>query len=584
MQRPPTKMQFEDILATHVVTQNIKCLQINSVSNTQPLTICSYTNHPAHAIVVACPEGGATFNIAKGWYQESATTHVKTENERHDVVKTFHLSAKNMDLNCGTISLIADRIRLQSSVHPFDIHSFSSHKNGLAIRCPKGGVAISSGAGGITHTTAGNVEYQLDADNSHVRIASRGTKKHTIVLGNSHSETIVENQLTVRGKLVLSDESVIEKHVSVVHELQNVVELACQTASSTATFDYGLVATQRDGKSGIIFDHVRNLFYFSTQLGTYQQNRFALPKEYADVQGRALIAQQKMKSPFVEAHSVQCRSIRCGKENLLTLQSPVVQCSQRLVCSSVESELSNTVRATTTTTTTQELDVAKRAKIGHTHTNRLTICDTLFVDRWFFNTVGPNGRHRTLQDFLDAADEIRASGSGSSSSSSSSDTDPRTPVALSTDHVVMETCNTGHNCNAIVDRPTCRIDGRHSLLTGVIEITDVCDTFLIVDARVSQFTLTSSAEEPARVVARPSVFTLRNVHGHVKDWYFDMPQTTLRIENCHLEFQNQMLGSLKDVVLVHSVIEGNPGEMVCPPRLTPTPTPTQKGLTKKWSP
>jgi hypothetical protein len=567
MQRPPPpkKMQFEDILATHVVTQNIKCLQINSVSNTQPLTICSYTNHPAHAIVVACPEGGATFNIAKGWYQESATTHVKTENERHDVAKTFHLSAKNLDLNCGTISLIADRIRLQSSVHPFDIHSFSAHKNGLAIRCPKGGVAISSGAGGLTHTTTGNVEYQLDADNSHVRIASRGTKKHTIVLGNAHSETIIENQLTVRGKLVLSDDSVIERHVSVVHELQNVVELACHTASSTATFDYGLVATQRDGKSGVIFDHVRNLFYFSTQLGTYQQNRFALPKEYADVQGRALIAQQKVRSPFVEAHSVQCRSIRCGKENLLTLQSPVVQCSQRLVCGSVESELSSTVRATTTSTTTQELDVTKRAKIGHTHTTRLTVGDTLFVDRWFFNTVGPNGRHRTLQDFLDAADEIRAASATATASTTGA-------AALSTDHVVMEACNAGHNCNAIVDRPTCRIDGRHSLLTGVVEITDVCASLLIVDARVSQFTLTSSAAEeqqhqqqPARA-ARPAVFTLRNVHGHVKDWYFDMPQTTLRIENCHLDFQNQMLGSLKEVVVVHSTIEGNPGGMLRPPQ------------------
>jgi hypothetical protein len=52
----------------------------------------------------------------------------------------------------------------------------------------------------------------------------------------------------------------------------------------------------------------------------------------------------------------------------------------------------------------------------------------------------------------------------------------------------------------------------------------------------------------------------------VKDWYFDMPQTTLRIENCHLDFQNQMLGSLKEVVVVHSTIEGNPGGMLRPPQ------------------
>jgi len=80
-----------------------------------------------------------------------------------------------------------------------------------------------------------------------------------------------------------------------------------------------------------------------------------------------------------------------------------------------------------------------------------------------------------------------------------------------------------HNCNAIVNQSTSHINGQHSLLTGVIEITEECETFVLNDARVNQFTLTSTAEYK-RDKARPAMFILRNVHGHVKDGCFDKPK------------------------------------------------------------
>lgn len=549
MHRPPYKASIDELFSKQAFIQNIKCIQINSIRNDQSLTLCSYNEDATRALVVSCPDGGITFQMRKGWFQESSAVHVKTETEHHEIARSLVMVAKQCDWTFGALTLISDRIRMQSSVHPFDIHSFCTQKNGLTLRCPKGGVSISCGTGGIRHNTSGNIEYNLDTDRSQVRIASRGTKQHTILLGNANTETIVENQLTIRGKLVLSDDSVVEKHVSVVHELQNVVELACQSGASTATFDYGLVAKQKDKKSGMIFDHARNLFYFSTHLGTYQQNRFALPKQYADVQGRTLIAQQKVSSPFVEAHAVQCRSVRCGRDNVLMLQSPLVQCSQKLMCGSVQSELTSTVRAKANSISTNELEVAKTANVRHLQTDHLTVQGNLQMDKLLFNTIGPNSRHRTLQDYFDAADDIRAKATAAAS------------YTESTHHAILEASNNAHNCNAIVNYAKCHINGQHSLLTGVIEITEECESFVLNDARVSQFTLTSTPEYK-RDKARPATIVLRNVHGDVKDWCFDMPETVLRLEFCNLTFQNNVLGTLKKVETLFSNIIGEPWRMI----------------------
>ena len=51
---------------------------------------------------------------------------------------------------------------------------------------------------------------------------------------------------------------------------------------------------------------------------------------------------------------------------------------------------------------------------------------------------------------------------------------------------------------------------------------------------------------------------LRNVHGTAKDWCFDLPEGTLRLEHCRLTFLNQVLGRLKKVEVVQSVVVGGP--------------------------
>jgi len=121
----------------------------------------------------------------------------------------------------------------------------------------------------------------------------------------------------------------------------------------------------------------------------------------------------------------------------------------------------------------------------------------------------------------------------------------------------MEATSLPHSCNALLNQPQFVIDGRHSILTGVLEVTEECESLLLVDCRAAQLTLTTSAEYK-RDTPRPSTYVLRNVHGTAKDWCFDLPEGTLRLEHCRLTFLNQVLGRLKKVEVVQSVVVGGP--------------------------
>jgi hypothetical protein len=561
MSKAVGKYQFDELLASQATIHNVHCLQLTNVQDTKMLTICSYATDANRALFVACPQGGATVAVKQTLRHEAGQLAWKATTGHMHLSDAFVVHAKRTEWTSSTATMVADKLQLQSSVDPFELHSFSTQRQGLALRCPKGGVAVTSGPGGILASTGGNVDVVLDAPHTHLRLAARGHKKHTIHLGNDASETVVANQLTVRGKLVLNDDSVIEKHVTTVRELQNVVRLACHDAGDTA-YDYGFVsAGPHNTQSGLVYDHQRDRFYFSTRLGAYANRRFALPQTYADVQARVFLAQQKVHAPFVEASTVQCRSVRHPTE--LTLQAPRVQCAQRLASASVHADV---VQAHTQTTT-PTLVVGREATVeGTLATQTLRVAgdldvgggaptdaaDALRLTRWLWNTVGPHGRHRTLQDFLDRDDEAP-------------DTDARGKAA----HAVFEATTTPHNCHATVDRRSLVLDGRHALLTGTLELAPDCESLLIVDARLSQFTLTSVGGDggdasPKDARAHPVSIVLRNVHGDAKDWAFALPEGRLTFEQCDIEFQNQVLGTLERVLTTQSTIRGTPWrQLVC---------------------
>ena len=324
VQKHVSSYRFEELFSQTAVIQSIKSVTVQNESETDILTISSYSRDPNKGMFIACPQGGATFAVNQTLRHEAGQLVWKSRTAQMQIQDTLSVHAKRIELATTAMTLISDKLQLQSSIDPFEIHSFANHRQALALRCPKGGISFASGDQGIMASTSGNIDLHLDNPQTNLRLASRGHNKHTIYLGNDASETIVANQLTVRGKLVLSDDSIIEKHRSTVRELQNVVRLTCDGVAADSAFDYGFVSNKPDGsQSGLIYDHQRNRFYFSTQLGSYKHKRFSLPQSYADVQASSFLAQKKVLSPFVDATTIKCNSIRNPRD--LLIQTPIIK-------------------------------------------------------------------------------------------------------------------------------------------------------------------------------------------------------------------------------------------------------------------
>jgi hypothetical protein len=604
-----TTTRFEQLLASYAHVHTLQCVHINTPSSSSAgdttslpphttLVIESHSTNPSHAMQFRCPKGGVSFHVARGWRQEAASVHVKTGAEKHEVASTFSATAKQMDWTAGTMTLVADQLRLQSSRSPCEIHSFSTRPNGIALRCPKGGVEVAAGTTGLVQHSTGDVDIQLRGGPSTLRLASHGDSAHTIRIGNRASETVIEHQLTVKGRLVLADTAEVEKRVAVVHELQNVLEFGggtradsthnTTTSTSTSTpgrhpdaggYDFGMIARQGPNKAGVVYDHTKGQFYFASELGAYQHHRFAHPRVLADVQGKALLAKQRVQAPFVEAHTVQCRTIRTpnatgpsastgsatstasAATSMLTLQAPIVRCTETFRCASIETDLGRCTRLDTGTLTAQDGSVANTLHVGGDVRvgGNIWVQDRMPLATLFARTVGPHSAHRTLQDALD--DECM----GSPTPTTTTTTDNTNPCCstrshhpLPPDHLTMEPVSCPpHNCTAIVNQPRLLLDGRHSTLTGTLELTDECEELRIVDARVDRLTIMSSAEYQ-REHARPSEIVLRNVSGTVTDWHFDLPRCTLRLEYCTLRFLNGVTGTLGSVKEIYSTSEGHP--------------------------
>lgn len=170
--------QFEQLLASHARIHTVQCVHLTTPSATNDalpsttLVIESPGTSPSQAMQIRCPHGGVSFHVAKGWRQETGSVHVKTASEKHEVSGTFSASAKQMDCSAGTMTLVADQLRLQSSRTPLEVHSFSTHPNGIALRCPRGGIDVTAGPSGIVQQSAGDVDIQLRGSKSTLRLAT----------------------------------------------------------------------------------------------------------------------------------------------------------------------------------------------------------------------------------------------------------------------------------------------------------------------------------------------------------------------------------------------------------------------------
>ena len=528
---------FESILSKRANIETFRCVRISLDNDKVPMTISSAHNTWNHALHVSCPHGGIRFDVACNWEQQCRTANIAAENINEEVQACRRMKARRIELSSTYLSADCGKLTLQSSSSPLDIHSLNGTKNGIGLRCPKGGIVLHSGTGGVHVGTTGDIELNLETSDSAIYLCRRGTRRHTIHLGNERSETIVYNRLVVRGELVLADDAVVEKNVSTTRIVDNVVRLTSQ--DSPVGYDFAVVAQYRKSlASGIVFDAEKHHFYLASHLGEYRQHRFAPPIAYADLLLNALKTQKKVTTPFLEAQCIQCKSVRAG--NHLTVQAHTVQCSHVLAATMMNA---NVVSAKNLEATSAKVGnaITESVVAQSVRTDALSI-GTSQLDVVLQYTIGPNSHFLTLQEAMDYYDSLETPATGAPSL-----------------HFVFES-NSVHNVTTAVRCSSVLLDARHTVLLGSIELSHECDRFELVDARVEGLAILTHEEHRREHAATRHVF--RNVRGDARDWSFDVVEGVLDLAYCDLDFINPVIGTLQRVETRYSTLRGTPWLML----------------------
>lgn len=527
---------FEQVLAQSARIESLRCVRVTLADDKAPLVISSSHRSWNHAMHFACSDGGIRFDIERDWEQRCRTLNATAENINEDVSACRRMKARRIELTSSFLSMDCEKLTLQSTVDPLEIHSLNRTKNGIALRCPKGGVVLRAGASGLHFGTTGDIELNLDVADRAIYLCRRGTRRNYIHIGNDRSETVVYNRLIVRGKLILADDAVVEKNISTTRIVDNVVRL---TSHDTAVgYHFGLVAQCRRGvAAGLVYDPDRRQFYLASHLGEYARHRFAPPIAYAELAVGALNVQEKVQAPFVSAQGIQCRTLRSGTQPL-SLHAPTVVCSHALTSTSVatgelRADRADCAEVRFTQGRGKNLD-------AETVSTTALVLGAAQVDKLVSGVIGPHGMFRTLQDALDWHDAREQQPS-----------DGHDEV-----HLVFEGGGEAHNVTATVRCARLVLDARHARLVGTLEISHECATLHLVDARLDGVALVTHEEHRQPYAA--TRMSLRNVSGTARDWSFDVPRGALELTRCDVEFVNPILGVLQSVTASRCTFQGTP--------------------------
>jgi hypothetical protein len=515
--------------------ESLYCVRIQSDGSHSPFVVESLSTDPDSAITLKS-HGGMALDIAKDWNVKCSSLDIKSQTSSETTAHRRSIHAESLDIMASYITCIGKKVRMQSSVDPFEIQSLNHTRHALLLRCPKGGMSVATGAAGINCSTSGNINLQLETAGSSIYIGAHGNKEQTVHIGTATGKTVVHSDLTIKGTVRLVDEGTsLEKHASVRIETANVVRLKCDR--SDIPYDFGFVSKRHDGtEAGLVYDHAGEQFYFAKRLGEYRHTAFAPPLEYADACLNTLTASSKVAAPFVEAQHLQCKVLKHPSK--LVISTPVLQCTNELTARAVQ--CSESVR-------THELHAAEASVKALACKGAATLQDAvvrgrlvlkpphaagsgLDVGGWFAGAVGSGGLYPTLQDAMDADAAV--------------------------EHVQLQPGSV-HNCTALVNQARCVIQGNGSVLEGVLEVTQACTHLAIENATLRDFTIHTS-EEYTSTYACASTVVLRSVRGTLKDCALRLPMGHLQIEHADLAFKNQLLGELKRISLLFSRIEGTP--------------------------
>lgn len=379
------------------------------------LNIVSIQNINNQSIFLSSTNGGITLNAKTGIYMESdaiksiCTNKIETINNEYAINSNKYLVVSN-SYNIKSVG----GITLDSGNNRLRFLSSCTNPQTVEINIPKGGFYLNSGFSGVNVTSGGDINLVTTSSNANVYLSHFGTNKQTIHVGNNLTDTVIYNKLVIKGKLVLADDAVTERYVSVRREVNNILELSTNN-ETTLHFDFGIYGKYQNGNAGLFFRHSNGTFHLARKMGEYKSSYFNDPEVYGDLCLRTIQSFQKIQTPLTDTQCVITSMIQSPQSQLM-IKSPNVVFQNaikatNLLCQSVSVGESVTISDEGyIKTETMDCDVLNASNVSGNHMNmmmgvlqkELVVGDRFSLKRSHMNYIG---EFHNLQKVMDALEQ-----------------------------------------------------------------------------------------------------------------------------------------------------------------------------------
>lgn len=292
---------WKNLFVNNIINTQINILQgeyAHNVSNdTHGINIISNNTHTDRSIFLHSVYGGITLDTKQKIVSSCDIFIQNAKSLLQTIENDINIMTTKYVLNTNFLNVKSNEgIHMDGGNGKIKFYNTFSNPNSFEINIPKGGINI------FAHSPI----YL----NSNQSVNIGGANCNLVNIGNNTGDVVIQNNLTVKGMLYMTESSCIEKYITTQKEIANLLEFDTNVHSELQ-FDFALFGGYESGRAGLQFKHTDGSFHLAKQLGEYKNCQFLPPVEYAD-----LFLQQ------IHANKVQATNLECQHLLVSQIQSP----------------------------------------------------------------------------------------------------------------------------------------------------------------------------------------------------------------------------------------------------------------------
>lgn len=322
------------------------------------------------------------------------------------IENNYALKSQSFNINTGVTNLKSfNGITMEAGNGRISFITNHIQQNAFDIHVQRGGFNLNTGST-INLNSNNNINVSCSGSlnlltNQSTNNPTTNNQKQTIQIGNQTTNTIINGTVILKGQLLVNEQSDIQKYVSKIREVPNVLHFKTSFAEhqDQDEFDFGWIG----GKAGMFYKHTNGTFHLAKQMGNYNACYFEDPEIYGDLYLKYLHTNYKVDSPCVETNQLITTNIQ-SIHNQLYLKAPTVTVQNVLKATSLTCEtihLIDDAQLFGNQLTMKDIKTQTFSSVsGHLHTE-LVIGETFFVNKSFANHIGTTFNLQYIQQAIE---------------------------------------------------------------------------------------------------------------------------------------------------------------------------------------